>query len=77
YLVNTTRYVTEDCTVLASYSLHTIAGQTVTSSIVRTFTGYDYVKTTQNSFHGAYPKGTLMLGGVGADNIGNKYYKAI
>ncbi|MHC3568108.1 muramidase-released protein MRP [Streptococcus suis] len=77
YQVNTTRYVTEDGTVLATYSLQTIAGQTVTSSKVRTFTGYDYVKTTQNAIQGAYPKGTLMLAGVGADKNGNKYYKAI
>ncbi|HEM4215608.1 TPA: YSIRK-type signal peptide-containing protein, partial [Streptococcus suis] len=74
YQVNTTRYVTEDGTVLATYSLQTIAGQTVTSSKVRTFTGYDYVKTTQNAIQGAYPKGTLMLAGVGADKNGNKYY---
>ncbi|MDR5650754.1 hypothetical protein, partial [Staphylococcus nepalensis] len=77
YQVNTTRYVTEDGTVLATYSLQTIAGQTVTSSKVRTFTGYDYLKTTQNAIQGAYPKATLMLAAVGADKNANKYYKGM
>ncbi|MBO4134111.1 MucBP domain-containing protein, partial [Streptococcus suis] len=75
YQVNTTRYVTEDGTVLATYSLQTIAGQKVTSSKVRTFTGYDYVKTEQQAVQGAYPKGTVML--AGAVREGTVQYKAI
>ncbi|MFI3078723.1 MucBP domain-containing protein [Streptococcus sp. 2021WUSS124] len=75
YQVNTTRYVTEDGTVLATYSLQTIAGQKVTSSKVRTFTGYDYVKTEQRAVQGAYPKGTVML--AGAVREGTVQYKAI
>ncbi|HEM5280452.1 TPA: MucBP domain-containing protein, partial [Streptococcus suis] len=75
YQVNTTRYVTEDGTVLATYSLQTIAGQKVTSSKVRTFTGYDYVKTEQQAVQGAYPKGAVML--AGAVREGTVQYKAI
>ncbi|WP_153049205.1 hypothetical protein, partial [Streptococcus suis] len=70
-----TRYVTEDGTVLATYSLQTIAGQKVTSSKVRTFTGYDYVKTEQQAVQGAYPKGAVML--AGAVREGTVQYKAI
>ncbi|HEM3202058.1 TPA: MucBP domain-containing protein [Streptococcus suis 8830] len=75
YQVNTTRYVTEGGTVLATYSLQTIAGQKVTSSKVRTFTGYDYVKTEQQAVQGAYPKGAVML--AGAVREGTVQYKAI
>ncbi|WP_253182554.1 MucBP domain-containing protein, partial [Streptococcus suis] len=75
---NTTRYITESGNVLATYNLQTIAGQKVTSSAVRTFTGYDYVKTTQTVVQGAYPKGAVYLAGVGSDKDGkNRYYKAI
>nr|CAM35513.1 muramidase-released protein [Streptococcus suis]CAM35514.1 muramidase-released protein [Streptococcus suis] len=78
YQVNTTRYITESGNVLATYNLQTIAGQKVTSSAVRTFTGYDYVKTTQTVVQGAYPKGAVYLAGVGSDKDGkNRYYKAI
>ncbi|WP_105248644.1 MucBP domain-containing protein [Streptococcus suis] len=78
YQVNTTRYITESGNVLATYNLQTIAGQKVTSSAVRTFTGYDYVKMTQTVVQGAYPKGAVYLAGVGSDKVGkNRYYKAI
>ena len=75
YQVNTTRYVTESGTELATYSLQTIAGQKVTSSGVRDFTGYDYVKTTQTVVQGQYPKGTVYLAGVVQEGI--VQYKAI
>ncbi|WP_153053397.1 hypothetical protein, partial [Streptococcus suis] len=39
YQINTTRYVTESGKVLATYGLQTIAGQVVTPSSVRVFTG--------------------------------------
>ncbi|HEM5121055.1 TPA: MucBP domain-containing protein [Streptococcus suis] len=74
YQVNTTRYVTEDGTVLATYSLQTIAGQKVTSSSVRDFTGYDYVKTTTKPVASVYPEGTVanIFNNHGKSTLGYK-----
>lgn len=42
YSTNTTYYKTTDGTTIATYTLVTIGGQTVTASGVRDFVGYDY-----------------------------------
>ncbi|WP_161951388.1 hypothetical protein, partial [Streptococcus suis] len=77
YQINTTRYVTETGEVLATYSLQTIAGQNVTSSNIRDFTGYDYKEMSQKAVQGAYPKGTIYHAATVNDGHGNNLYKAI
>ncbi|HEM4926778.1 TPA: hypothetical protein U1148_000354, partial [Streptococcus suis] len=46
YNTNTTYYKTTDGTTIATYTIVTIGGQTVTASGVRDFVGYDYSSTT-------------------------------
>ncbi|MDW8584839.1 MucBP domain-containing protein [Streptococcus suis] len=78
YQINTTRYVTESGKVLATYGLQTIAGQVVTPSSVRVFTGYDYVATTTKAVQGPYPKGTVYLAGtVQKDTVQYKVIREI
>ncbi|HEM5962190.1 TPA: MucBP domain-containing protein, partial [Streptococcus suis] len=75
YQINTTRYVVEDGTVLATYSLQTIAGQPVTSSGQREFAGYAYKTTTKEVVQGGLPAGTVyMTGKVDQSTV---HYKAI
>ncbi|HFR3702146.1 TPA: MucBP domain-containing protein, partial [Streptococcus suis] len=75
YQINTTRYVVEDGTVLATYSLQTIAGQPVTSSGQREFAGYAYKTTTKEVVQGGLPAGTVyMAGKVDESTV---HYKAI
>ncbi|MDW8714631.1 MucBP domain-containing protein [Streptococcus suis] len=75
YQINTTRYVVEDGTVLATYSLQTIAGQPVTSSGQREFAGYAYKTTTKEVVQGGLPAGTVyMAGKVDQSTV---HYKAI
>ncbi|MCK3905133.1 YSIRK-type signal peptide-containing protein, partial [Streptococcus suis] len=63
YQINTTNYVVEDGTVLATYSLQTIAGQPVTSSGQREFAGYAYKTTTKEVVQGGLPAGTVYMSG--------------
>ncbi|HFU4208642.1 TPA: MucBP domain-containing protein, partial [Streptococcus suis] len=75
YQINTTNYVVEDGTVLATYSLQTIAGQPVTSSGQREFAGYAYKTTTKEVVQGGLPAGTVyMAGKVDQSTV---HYKAI
>ncbi|MEG3281229.1 MucBP domain-containing protein [Streptococcus suis] len=75
YQINTTRYIVEDGTVLATYSLQTIAGQPVTSSGQREFAGYAYKTTTKEVVQGGLPAGTVyMAGKVDQSTV---HYKAI
>ncbi|NQN87372.1 YSIRK-type signal peptide-containing protein, partial [Streptococcus suis] len=75
YQINTTRYVVEDGTVLATYSLQTIAGQPVTSSGQREFAGYAYKTTTKEVVQGGLPAGTVYMSGkVDQSTL---HYKAI
>ncbi|HEM6332123.1 TPA: MucBP domain-containing protein, partial [Streptococcus suis] len=75
YQINTTRYVVEDGTVLATYSLQTIAGQPVTSSGQREFAGYAYKTTTKEVVQGGLPAGTVYMSGkVDQSTV---HYKAI
>ncbi|MGT2719410.1 mucin-binding protein, partial [Streptococcus parasuis] len=75
YQINTTRYVVEDGTVLATYSLQTIAGQPVTPSGQREFAGYTYKTTTKEVVQGGLPAGTVyMPGKVDQSTV---HYKAI
>ncbi|HFI0666389.1 TPA: YSIRK-type signal peptide-containing protein [Streptococcus suis] len=75
YQINTTRYVVEDGTVLATYSLQTISGQPVTPSGQREFSGYAYKSTTKEVVQGGLPAGTVYLAGV--VNESTLHYKAI
>ncbi|HFR3939618.1 TPA: MucBP domain-containing protein, partial [Streptococcus suis] len=75
YQINTTRYVVEDGTVLATYSLQTIAGQPVTSSGQREFAGYAYKTTTKEVVQGGLPAGTVYMSGKVDKNT--VHYKAI
>ncbi|TII07744.1 YSIRK-type signal peptide-containing protein [Streptococcus suis] len=75
YQINTTKYVVEDGTVLATYSLQTIAGQPVTSSGQREFAGYAYKTTTKEVVQGGLPAGTVYMSGkVDQSTV---HYKAI
>ncbi|MFH0384586.1 YSIRK-type signal peptide-containing protein [Streptococcus sp. A18] len=75
YQINTTRYVVEDGTVLATYSLQTISGQPVTPSGQREFSGYAYKSTTKEVVQGGLPAGTVyMAGKVDEKTV---HYKAI
>ncbi|MFH0396331.1 MucBP domain-containing protein, partial [Streptococcus sp. A34] len=75
YQINTTRYVVEDGTVLATYSLQTIAGQPVTPSGQREFSGYAYKSTTKEVVQGGLPAGTVYM--AGKVNESTVHYKAI
>ncbi|HEM6435133.1 TPA: MucBP domain-containing protein, partial [Streptococcus suis] len=75
YQINTTRYVVEDGTVLATYSLQTIAGQPVTSSGQREFAGYTYKTTTKEVVQGGLPAGTVYMSGKVDEST--VHYKAI
>ncbi|HEL1977473.1 TPA: MucBP domain-containing protein [Streptococcus suis] len=75
YQINTTRYVVEDGTVLATYSLQTIAGQPVTSSGQREFAGYAYKTTTKEVVQGGLPAGTVYMSGKVDEST--VHYKAI
>ncbi|HFR3771424.1 TPA: MucBP domain-containing protein, partial [Streptococcus suis] len=75
YQINTTRYVVEDGTVLATYSLQTIAGQPVTSSGQREFAGYTYKTTTKKVVQGGLPAGTVYMSGKVDEST--VHYKAI
>ncbi|VTT02047.1 MucBP domain-containing protein [Streptococcus dysgalactiae] len=72
---NVTRYVVDDGRELATYTLQTIAGQTVAPSGVRDFTGFDYVKNTTNPVQGSLPVGTVVLAGKVQNNTVK--YKAL
>ncbi|HFR3538381.1 TPA: MucBP domain-containing protein, partial [Streptococcus suis] len=48
-VTNTTTYVTEDGTTLATYSIVTMPGMTTTPSAKRTFSGYEFVETTTST----------------------------
>ncbi|HFU3936661.1 TPA: KxYKxGKxW signal peptide domain-containing protein, partial [Streptococcus suis] len=63
YTTNTTYYKTTDGTVIASYSVMTVGGQTVTPSGVRSFVGYDYSSTTNATSNRALTPGTTYLHG--------------
>ncbi|HGK7332104.1 TPA: MucBP domain-containing protein, partial [Streptococcus suis] len=75
YQINTTNYVVEDGTVLATYSLQTIAGQPVTSSGQREFAGYAYKTTTKEVVQGGLPAGTVYM--AGKVDQSTLHYKAI
>ncbi|HFU4386228.1 TPA: MucBP domain-containing protein, partial [Streptococcus suis] len=75
YQINTTRYVVEDGTVLATYSLQTIAGQPVTPSGQREFSGYAYKSTTKEVVQGGLPAGTVYM--AGKVNESTVHYKGI
>ncbi|HFU4449190.1 TPA: MucBP domain-containing protein [Streptococcus suis] len=75
YQINTTNYVVEDGTVLATYSLQTIAGQPVTSSGQREFAGYTYKTTTKKVVQGGLPAGTVYMSGKVDEST--VHYKAI
>ncbi|HEM6111546.1 TPA: MucBP domain-containing protein, partial [Streptococcus suis] len=75
YQINTTNYVVEDGTVLATYSLQTIAGQPVTSSGQREFAGYAYKTTTKEVVQGGLPAGTVYMSGTVDQST--VHYKAI
>ncbi|MGV3253208.1 MucBP domain-containing protein [Streptococcus suis] len=75
YQINTTNYVVEDGTVLATYSLQTIAGQPVTSSGQREFAGYAYKTTTKEVVQGGLPAGTVYMSGKVDEST--LHYKAI
>ena len=61
YSTNTTYYKTTDGTTIATYTLVTIGGQTVTASGVRTFVGYDYSSTTKAQATVEQAPGTVYL----------------
>ncbi|HFU4006797.1 TPA: KxYKxGKxW signal peptide domain-containing protein, partial [Streptococcus suis] len=63
YTTNTTYYKTTDGTVIASYTVMTVGGQTVTPSGVRSFVGYDYTSTTNATSNRALTPGTTYLHG--------------
>ncbi|HEM2829107.1 TPA: MucBP domain-containing protein, partial [Streptococcus suis] len=69
YLVNTTRYVTENGDEIATYSIQTISGQPVTSSGQREFEGLEYVSQTIKVSDSIYPKGSTSV--AVTDSIGN------
>ncbi|HEM4292828.1 TPA: MucBP domain-containing protein [Streptococcus suis] len=61
YLVNTTRYVTENRDLIATYNVQTISGQPVTSSGQREFTGVEYVSQSIEVADSIYPKGSTSV----------------
>ncbi|RRR49525.1 YSIRK-type signal peptide-containing protein [Streptococcus suis] len=61
YLVNTTRYVTENGDLIATYNVQTISGQPVTSSGQREFTGVEYVSQSIEVADSIYPKGSTSV----------------
>ncbi|HEM5292237.1 TPA: KxYKxGKxW signal peptide domain-containing protein, partial [Streptococcus suis] len=61
YSTNTTYYKTTDGTTIATYTLVTIGGQTVTASGVRDFVGYDYSSTTNAQATVEQAPGTVHL----------------
>ncbi|HFU3712374.1 TPA: KxYKxGKxW signal peptide domain-containing protein, partial [Streptococcus suis] len=63
YTLNTTYYKTTDGTIIATYSVMTIGGQTVTPSGVRSFVGYDYSTTTNATSTRALTPGTTYMHG--------------
>ncbi|HEM6089640.1 TPA: MucBP domain-containing protein, partial [Streptococcus suis] len=69
YVVNTTRYVTENGDLIATYNVQTISGQPVTSSGQREFTGVEYVSQSIEVADSIFPKGSKSLAIV--DDLGN------
>ncbi|HFU3953516.1 TPA: MucBP domain-containing protein [Streptococcus suis] len=69
YVVNTTRYVTENGDLIATYNVLTISGQPVTSSGQREFTGVEYVSQSIEVADSIYPKGSITL--ATTYNLGN------
>ncbi|HEP1795526.1 TPA: adhesion glycoprotein serine-rich repeat-containing protein, partial [Streptococcus suis] len=63
YTLNTTYYKTTDGTIIATYSVMTIGGQTVTPSGNRSFVGYDYSTTTNATSTRALTPGTTYMHG--------------
>ncbi|MFI3142847.1 MucBP domain-containing protein [Streptococcus suis] len=61
YVVNTTRYVTENGDLIATYNVQTISGQPVTSSGQREFTGVEYVSQSIEVADSIYPKGSKSV----------------
>ncbi|HEL9646557.1 TPA: MucBP domain-containing protein [Streptococcus suis] len=61
YVVNTTRYVTENGDLIATYNVQTISGQPVTSSGQREFTGVEYVSQSIEVADSIYPKGSKTV----------------
>ncbi|WP_079759580.1 MucBP domain-containing protein, partial [Streptococcus suis] len=61
YVVNTTRYVTENGDLIATYNVQTISGQPVTSSDQREFTGVEYVSQSIEVADSIYPKGSKSV----------------
>ncbi|WP_029172000.1 MucBP domain-containing protein, partial [Streptococcus suis] len=64
YVVNTTRYVTENGDLIATYNVLTISGQPVTSSGQREFTGVEYVSQSIEVADSIYPKGSITVATV-------------
>ncbi|HFI0621756.1 TPA: MucBP domain-containing protein [Streptococcus suis] len=61
YVVNTTRYVTENGDLIATYNVQTISGQPVTSSGQREFTGVEYVSQSIEVADSIFPKGSKTV----------------
>ncbi|HFI0352086.1 TPA: accessory Sec-dependent serine-rich glycoprotein adhesin, partial [Streptococcus suis] len=73
YQLYTTYYKTTDGTTIATYSMMGIGGQMATPSGVRTFTGYDYARTTGGTAVRLYSPGTIYNDGA----ISTSYIKRL